>query len=60
MVGPKKQDFWPRINILEGNIFLKILLMDDGASKIGQDFRNKLFSKLNLSKMFLTKVDVLN
>ena len=23
MVGPKKQDFWPRINILEGMFFFK-------------------------------------
>ena len=23
MVGPKKQDFWPRINILKGNSFFK-------------------------------------
>ena len=24
MVGPKKQDFWPRINILKGKFFKKI------------------------------------
>ena len=24
MVGPKKQDFWPRIDILKGKIFKKI------------------------------------
>jgi hypothetical protein len=50
MVGPKKQDFWPRINILE-RLFFEILLMNDGSPKIGQDFKNKLFSKLNLSKI---------
>jgi hypothetical protein len=49
-MGPKKQDFWPRINILEGKFKKNILLMNDGSSKTGQDFRNKLFSKLNLSK----------
>ena len=42
MVGPKKQDFWPRINILEGKINLKIL------SKIGHDFRNGIL----LPKLF--------
>ena len=44
--------FWPRINILEGNLKKKFR-----SSKIGHDFRNKLFFKL---KMFLTKVGVLN
>ena len=34
--------------------------MNDGLSKIGHDFRNELFLKLNLSKMFLAKVGVLN
>jgi hypothetical protein len=38
MVGPKQQDFWPRINILEGKK-IKIPLMNDGSSKIGHDFR---------------------
>ena len=28
MVGPKKQDFWPRINILKGKLFEKIQLMN--------------------------------
>ena len=36
MVGPKKQEFWPRINILEGK--KKIPLMNVGSSKIGHDF----------------------
>ena len=38
MVGPKKQDFCSRINILEGKK-LKIPSMNDGSSKIGHDFR---------------------
>ena len=34
MVGPKKQDVWPRMKIR-----YKIPWMNDGASKIGHDFR---------------------
>ena len=48
----KKQDFWPRINIREGK---KIKNSVDGPPKIGHDFRNKLFSKLNLSKKMFNK-----
>jgi hypothetical protein len=60
MVGPKKQDFWPRINIFEAKEKLKILPMNDGPSKVGHEFINKSFSNLNLSKkLFLTKVCVL-
>ena len=32
MVGPKKQDFWPTINILKG-FLKKILLMNDSLTK---------------------------
>ena len=39
MVGPKKQDLWPRINIHEGKKNKKIPLMNDGSSKVGHDFR---------------------
>jgi hypothetical protein len=53
MMGPKKQDFWQRINILEG--FFLNPLMNDGSSKIGHDFRNELNLKLNLSKNVFNK-----
>ena len=33
MLGPKKQDFWPGINILKGKNFKKILMMNDSSSK---------------------------
>ena len=39
MVGPKKQDFWPKINILKGN---KLYFENTGSSslsKIGHDLR---------------------
>jgi hypothetical protein len=56
MAGPKKQDFWPRINILKGNFFLN-LSMNYGSSKSAKivlsklifDVKNKLkFFKKNL------------
>ena len=50
MVGPKKQDFWPRINILEGKKLKKILSMNVSLSKIGHDFSNKVVQKLTLEK----------
>ena len=33
MVGPKKQEFWPRINILKGFFFIKNSSLNYGASK---------------------------
>jgi hypothetical protein len=39
MVGPKEQDFWPKINILKGK---HCILRKRGApvhQKIGNDFR---------------------
>ena len=33
MVDPKKQDFWPRINILKGNLKKENPLMNYGSSK---------------------------
>jgi hypothetical protein len=50
MVGPKKQDFWSRINILKGkNCILRI----QGApvrQKLGMIFENKVVQKLKLEK----------
>ena len=57
MVGPKKQDFWPKINIVEGK---KNPLMNDSSSKIGHDFRKYSGSKIDTKKMFLTKNGLLN
>ena len=47
MVGPKKKDFWPRINILEEK---KNLSMNVASSKIGPDLSNKVVQKLTLKK----------
>ena len=41
MVGPKKQDYWPKINILEGGKN-KIVLKNVSSSKNGHDFSNKV------------------
>ena len=53
MVGPKKQDFWPKINILKGNhCILRI--------KLGMILENKVVQKLELEKKILTKNGLLN
>ena len=40
MVGPKKQDFWPKINIPKGNHRIFSNTGSAGLSKIGHGFRN--------------------
>ena len=60
MVGPKKQDFWPKINILKGN---HCILRIQGApvrQKLGMILGNKMVRKLKLEKMFFTKNGLLN
>ena len=50
MVGPKKQDFWPKINILKAN---HCILKIPGApfrQKLGMILKNKVVQKLNLEK----------
>ena len=39
MVGPKKQDFWPKINILKGNHCILRIRGAPVRHKIGHDFR---------------------
>ena len=42
---PKKQDFWPKINILKGNYcILRIGLMGTSEFLKNQSFKNQLFS----------------
>ena len=48
MVGPKKQNFWPKINILKGN---RCILRIRGApvrQKLGMTLENKVVQKLKL------------
>jgi hypothetical protein len=50
MVGPKKQDFWPKINILKGN---HCILRIGGAQvrqKLGMISENKVVQKLKIEK----------
>ena len=49
-MGPKKQDFWPNINILKGN---HCILRIQGApvhQKLGMILENKVVQKLKLEK----------
>ena len=59
MVGPKKQDFWPKINILKKTNF--ILRIWGARKKLDMILENKVGQKLKLEKMFfLTKNGLLN
>ena len=49
-MGPKKQDFWPKINLLKGN---HCILRIQGApvrQKLGMILENKVVQKLKLEK----------
>jgi hypothetical protein len=55
MVGPKKQDFWPKINILKGN---HCILRIRGAlvrQKLGVILENKVVQKLKIEKKVFYK-----
>ena len=55
MVGPKKQDFWTKINILKGN---HCILRIGGApvrQKLGMILENKVVQKLKLEKNVVYK-----
>ena len=50
MVGPEKQDFWPKINISRGN---HCILRTQGAAvrqKLGMILENKKDSKIEVRK----------
>ena len=57
MVGPKKQDFWPKISILKGN---HCILKIQGVSvrqKLGMTLENKVVQKLKVEKNVSYKID---
>ena len=59
MVGPKKQDFWPKINIQRKPLILKIW----GApvrQKLGMVLENKVVQNLKLEKNVFTENGLLN
>ena len=55
MVGPKTQDFGPKINILKGNHFILRIWGAPVRQKLGMILENKVVQKLKLEKKFFTK-----
>ena len=49
MVGPKKQKFWPEINVLKGNREAPV------RQKLGMILENRLVQKLKLDFFFYKK-----
>ena len=49
MVGPKKQDFWPKNNILKGNHCI-LRIQVPVCQKLGMILENKVVQKLKLEK----------
>ena len=57
MVGPKKQDFWPKNNILKGNHCILRIRGAPVHQKLGIILKNKVVQKLKLEKnVFLQKI----
>ena len=50
MVGRKKQDFWPKINILKGNHCILRIRGGPVRQKLGMILENKVVQKLKLEK----------
>ena len=48
MVGPKMQDFWPKINILKGNHCILKIRGAPVRQKLGMSLENKVVQKLNI------------
>ena len=58
MVGPKKQDFWPKINILKGNHCILRIREAPVRQKMGMILENKEAKKMSLEKM-VCSIDIL-
>ena len=57
MVGPKKQDFWPKINILKGNHCVLRIWEAPVCQNLDMILENKVVQKLKLEKIvFLQKL----
>ena len=57
MVGPNKQDFWPKINILKGNHCILRVQGEPICQKLGMILEDKLVQKWKLEKnVFLQKM----
>ena len=55
MVGPKKQKFWPKINILKGNHCILRICGAPVRQKLGMILENKVVQKLKLEKNVVCK-----
>jgi hypothetical protein len=60
MVGPKKQGFWPKSNVLKGNHCILRIKGAPVRQKLGMILENKVVQKLKLEKMFFAKNGLLN
>ena len=60
MVGLKKQDFWPKINMLKGNHCILRIRGAPVPRKLGMILENKVVQKLKLETMIFTKSGLLN
>ena len=60
MVGPKKQDFWPKVNILKGNHYILIVQGAPVRQKLGMILENKVVQKFELEKNICYKKWYLN
>ena len=57
MVGPKKQDVWPKINIFKGNHCILRIRGAPVHQKLSMILENKVVQKLKLEKnVFLQKM----
>jgi hypothetical protein len=54
-VGPTKQEFRPKINILKGNHFILRIQGGPDRQKLGMIFGNKVVQKLKLEKNVFQK-----
>jgi hypothetical protein len=59
-MGPKKQDFWPKINCSQMKLPNFVNPSSDSLAKIGYDFNNKVVQILKLPKKVFTKNVLLN
>ena len=50
MAGPKKQEFWPKINILKENHCILKIWGAPVRQKLGMILENKVVQKLKLEK----------
>ena len=55
MVGPKKEDFWLKINILKGSHCILRIRGAPVRQKLGMILENTVVQKLKLEKTFFNK-----